>query len=169
MYEQAMNLLEEVRKIPYPEIKDVTSDLSYANILFDAYAGELSEYTAISQYIYEQLTITSSQDISSIMIEIAKIEMHHLDILGDIIEKLGRDPRYINSLGTPWNANYVRYITKDITEIMKYNIMTEEVAINTYEDDKRYTNNGSIRRMLDRIILDERTHIEIFKLVLRNC
>lgn len=37
---------------PYPEIKVLKPNLYYANLLIDDYAGVISEFTAISQYLY---------------------------------------------------------------------------------------------------------------------
>ena len=46
---------------------------------------------------------------------------------------------------------------------MKINICLEEEAISGYKQLMRYTNNVYLRRVYERIILDETTHLEIFK------
>ena len=43
-----------------------------------------------------------------------------------------------------------------------FNIEIEQQAIKEYEKVMQYTQNKSIKELLERIILDEKTHIEIF-------
>ena len=52
---------------------------------------------------------------------------------------------------------------------MKINIASEEAAIRGYRQLMRYTNNMYLRRIYERIILDEMTHLEIFKMILEKC
>ena len=46
---------------------------------------------------------------------------------------------------------------------MEYDIEQEQNTIDNYEFEKSYTDNKSIRDLLDRIILDETVHKKIFK------
>ena len=51
---------------------------------------------------------------------------------------------------------------------MKTNIKAEEEAINGYINLKRYTNNITLRKIYDRIIIDEKTHKEVFEKILKT-
>ena len=46
---------------------------------------------------------------------------------------------------------------------MKINCEAEETAIKGYRQLIRYTNNRYLRKVYERIILDEMAHLEIFK------
>lgn len=52
--------------------------------------------------------------------------------------------------------------------MIRYNIYTEEMAIQGYRRAMMYTKNLSIRKVLERIILDEKTHKQIFENILKN-
>lgn len=83
---------------PYPEIKVQGENLYYAEILMDDFAGSLSEYTAIGQYLnhsfYSRKVV---DDLANMWIQIAIVEMHHLDILAQLITLLGGRPVYRES------------------------------------------------------------------------
>ena len=88
--------------------------------------------------------------------------MHHLDLLGDLIKKLGGIPYYINKDKCTWNGENVKYHFSTIYEMLTYNIKSEKKAIEDYREAIKYTQNKSIKELLERIILDEQTHLEIF-------
>ena len=88
--------------------------------------------------------------------------MRHLELLGDLIQRLGGKVRYANSLGQYWTGKNVKEETGNVAETMWYNIETEKAAIQGYQRAIMHTRNPSIRALLKRIILDEQTHIKIF-------
>ena len=47
--------------------------------------------------------------------------------------------------------------------MLKVDIYSEKTAIKTYEHHKKIINDKYIKQMLDRIILDEKRHLEIFQ------
>ena len=65
----------------------------YASILLEDYAGTSGELTAIHQYMYHHLTLQHSHlNISTLIREIAIVEVHHLELLGETIRLLGQFP-----------------------------------------------------------------------------
>lgn len=56
----------------------------------------------------------------------------------------------------------LNFIIHNLTRL-KINIIGEKNAINEYQKIMRYTRNMQLRRIFERIILDETTHLEIFK------
>ena len=88
--------------------------------------------------------------------------MHHLDLLGSLIKKLGGIPYYINKENCAWDGENVKYRFSTIYEMLTYNIESEKKAIEDYKKVIKCTQNKSIRDLLERIILDEQTHLEIF-------
>lgn len=78
---------------PYPEIKVAEPNLYYAELLMDDYAGVVSEFTAISQYLYHYFVLKRRhEDLGEMLENIAITEMRHMEILADTIVLLGGEP-----------------------------------------------------------------------------
>lgn len=166
-YEELQGMLQKNKNIPYPNIPKLYPNSRYCKMLFDSLGGEKGELTATTQYIYQHMSL-QEEAISRVLRDIAIEEMHHLNILGNIITNLREKPIYKSSQDTLWTARNVEYEFENLKDIMRLNIKSEEAAIKGYKDILRYTNNGYLRRVYERIILDETTHLEIFKLLLNN-
>lgn len=152
--------------IHYPKIIGEEKEPFFLEQLQDAYAGENGEFTEISRYIYQHLDVNDSQ-LSKSLMAIAKVEMYHLDILGCILKQSGKTPYYRNHKGQYWGASEVNYQTKNIKEMLSYNMEEEKRAIHSYMNLKQNTTNSSIQAMLDRIIIDETAHIKFFEAYLK--
>lgn len=162
--EQISTILESVRNIPYPEIECIKANNKFINLLFDTYAGMDGELTAILQYTYESIMF-NNEEISKIVRQISIMEMHHLAILGKMLKKLGRPPVYKSGNEISWNAKNINYVMRNVEEVMKNNIQSEQQAIKNYEKLIEYTNDENIKKLIERIILDEKSHIEVFKAI----
>ena len=154
------------KKVPYPPVPNLYPNKKYANLIYDSFAGEEGELTAITQYIYEHIDLKDKEDVSKILLSIAIEEMRHIDILGEILINLGEKPVFRNSKK---KIKYINNKIRDLKDAMKINIASEEAAIRGYRQLMRYTNNMYLRRIYERIILDEMTHLEIFKRILEKC
>lgn len=161
LYSEVEAILKEVGEVPYPSIPYVDKNTGYAQMLYEDFAGNMGELSAICQYIFEHLSLLD-EEIAKIMLAVSKVEMHHLDLIGELIRRLGKKPIFMSEMGCLWNAGWVKYNFKTIHEMMLFNIETEKIAIQGYEKAKKYTRNRSIIHLLDRIILDEQSHIKIF-------
>lgn len=162
-YEELSEILYKNKHIPYPEIQSLYPNPNYANLIYDSFGGEKGELTAITQYIYEHIDLKDNDAIQKILLNIAIQEMNHLDILGSILVKLGEKPIYKSSSNERWSSNNVNYKECNLKELMEINILSEETAIREYRKLINYTRNMYLRRVYERIILDEMTHIEIFR------
>lgn len=164
---EANDILENVGLIPYPKLRNIGKNSQYATMLYEDFGGKCGEVTAIMTYIYQHLIIQDI-DIAQIMKKIAVVEMHHLDLIGSLIKMLGKDPKYMDNNYMYWNADTIDYEKKDIRSLMKMNIQSEQEAIANYLKAKRYTRNQSVRNLLDRIILDEQSHIQVFEGIIKK-
>ena len=106
-FEELNKMISKYDDVPFPEIKYV-----YAN-----------------QYAYEHMDMKNNEELSKIMLRIAIQEMKHLNLVGELIKKLGKNPCFVNSKGIIWNSGNLNYDVKDIIKTMEYNIKTEKVAI----------------------------------------
>ena len=161
-YEEVQEILSSKKNIPYPKLMNVRQNIRYANLLYDNFAGEEGELTAVNQYIYEHIELKRYESFSKIILSIAKEEMYHLEIIGDLIKRLGRKPYYINQNQCIWNADNIKYHFNNVYDILVFNIELEKKAIIGYKEMIKHTQNKSIKDLLERIILDEQTHMEIF-------
>ncbi|MDD3224472.1 MAG: ferritin family protein [Clostridium sp.] len=151
-------------KLPYPKVCIDHKNKFYASLLLDDYASCTSEYTAIAQYIYAH-AVTEDECLQKVFLGIAIVEMSHLDMLADVIYCLGVNPKFYNGCGEFWKGSFVPYgcSTK---QRLKLAIEGEYAAINQYQRHIQKIENCDIRRLLERIIMDEKLHASIFNKIL---
>lgn len=156
---------------PYPEIKVVNPNPYYAELLMDDYAGVVSEFTAISQYLYHYFHFkVFDNDLGELLENVSINEMLHMEILADTIKMLGGDPVIRGSFstyGNYWNGSFIYYGT-NLSERLKADIDAEYKAIEAYQKHIYYINDPNVRQILQRIILDEKVHIRLFNQALRK-
>lgn len=144
--------------LPYPDIKVEKENIEYAKLLMYPYASMISEDTATHLYMYQSFIL--DDNIGKILENIAIVEMHHLEMLAKTINLLGLKPEY-KSNDIPWTSNYVNYNT-NLKDILKINIEAETLAIKNYQNLIKVINDKYIKKMLERIIVDEEIHLKIF-------
>ncbi|MBE6081800.1 MULTISPECIES: ferritin-like domain-containing protein [Tissierellales] len=150
---------------PYPEIKVLGENKLYAEILMDDYAGGVSEFTAINQYLYHYfISNKEAEEVANMWERISITEMHHMEMLAETILLLGGNPIYRGSQNTNcccWNAGYV-YYGCNLCGRLHADLMSEYEAIRNYERHIKEINDPYVQAILARIILDEKVHIEHF-------
>lgn len=144
--------------LPYPDIKVEKENIEYAKLLMYPYASMVSEDTATHLYMYQSFILDNN--IGKILENIAIVEMHHLEMLAKTINLLGLKPEY-KSNDIPWTSNYVNY-NSNLKDILKINIEAETLAIKNYQNLIKVINDKYIKKMLERIIVDEEIHLKIF-------
>ena len=144
--------------LPYPDIKVEIENIEYAKLLMYPYASMISEDTATHLYMYQSFIL--DDNIGKILENIAIVEMNHLEMLAKTINLLGLKPKY-KSNDIPWTSNYVNYNT-NLKDILKINIEAETLAIKNYQNLIKVINDKYIKKMLERIIVDEEIHLKIF-------
>ena len=155
--------------IPYPDVKVEKKDIEVAKEILNAYAGRISEDTAIHNYVF-QMMMQDNEELKKILEGISIVEMRHLEILGKLIYALGLTPLFASVVDnrTKWfSGEYVNY-EKNWCQTLKDNIFQEQMAIKNYESIILKTNYENVKHILKRIILDERVHIEIFTKLLEQ-
>ena len=137
-YEELKQMLARNKKVHYPPIPNLYPNKRYANLVYENFAGKEGELTAVTQYIYEHIDLKDKEEISRILLNIAIEEMHHINILGEILVNLGEKPIFKNCDEKQWSANDVNYKISNIKEAMKINICLEEKAIAGNKNDCLY-------------------------------
>ena len=93
--------------------------------------------------------------------------MMHLDLLMHAIADFGGIPKYEDASGYSFNVSNINYSLK-LKDMLQNNIKDEMMAIEAYTTAKERVKNQSLKNLLDRIILDEQKHLEVFKQLLNN-
>lgn len=165
---------------PYPPIEVSAENSLYAKLLSHPIASKDSEMTAITTYLYQHWYLHKHcREISDLFRRIAQVEMHHLEMLGLLVGKLGGNPQLRRCMHpqkcTPsmcscayWNASMTNYET-DVKQILCNNIKDEQGAIKEYRELISQISDPLICAVLKRIIMDEEVHISIFKSLLSQC
>lgn len=149
---------------PYPEPQVLRPNPYYAMLLLEDYAGTISEMTAINQYFYHYLTLHQYHDLAELQECVSIIEMYHMELLGETIRLLGVPPEYrtlTNNKPVYWNASYV-YYGFSICDKLSADIAAEKSAIQQYRLHQNLIDDPYIKALLERIILDEQHHLNLF-------
>lgn len=148
----------------YPEIVGANNDPNTVAILKNlASSANASELTGILTYIFQSIVADkSAEEIAKVIEEIAVVEMTHLDMLLHAISSFGGIPKYDDSMGRPFNSNYITYNLR-LKDMLDNNINAEMRAIENYGEAIKKVKNESLKALFARIIEDEECHLRIFK------
>lgn len=158
--------------MPYPSLEGIGEDCAALRVISPAYAGRRSELTAILQYVYQSVLFGEwgNKEASKTLIDVAVTEMHHLEILGSLIAKLGAPPVFTGCPPYPvgyFSASCVNY-TKVPKQMICADICAEENAISEYERMLCALRNPRVFEVIQRIIEDERLHLQAFGKLLES-
>ncbi len=150
---------------PWPEAEIAHPNINDAMLLQEDYASKDSETTAVMTYMYQVYIIhLMDETVADIIEHIAISEMQHHEKLGEMIAALGGNP-VIGAKKGWWNGSYINY-SKNIRDMLIHNIIIEQGAIDHYRYTISRLSNEGIKKVIERIILDEEVHIETFKALL---
>lgn len=154
--------------LPYPPLQVAVPNPRYARAMLDNIGGSNSEMTAVASYFYDQLVLQERYpEIAAIYRQIDQVEMHHLDIFGQLARQLGAEPRLWTRLGKKyqyWTPAYSSY-GAELPILLKNSISTELAAIEKYQYQAAHLGDPALQDILDRIVVDEQRHVEIFRLL----
>ena len=148
---------------PYPEIIGAQEDSQTVSILKNLVFSRVGELAGVLTYIYQSVIAEKiKKEIAGIFEEIGIVEMMHQDMLMHAIVDFGGNPRYEDSQGNYFNTANLNYSMK-LREMLDNNIRAETVAIENYNMAITRVKNQSLKDLFERIIEDEKRHLEIFK------
>ena len=147
----------------YPDLNAIQPDAQVLRLVAPVYAGKRGELTAVLQYVYQSVFLGANghEEEARLLLSIAVNEMHHFEILGTIITKLGAPPVFTACPPYPvgfYCASNVNY-TKSLRAMVCADIAGEETAI---EDYTRILSSvkGPVFEAIARIVEDERLHLK---------
>ncbi len=161
--------MEESEK-KYPSLDGIKEDLQTLRLISPAYAGREGELTAVLQYVYQSILLgeMKREEFSKELLRIAVCEMHHLEILGTLITKLGAPPVYTACPPYPvgyYSASCVNY-AKQPRSMLCADICAEENAISEYERILCRIKNPQAAEVIARLLEDEKEHLKTFNRLL---
>ena len=152
---------------PYPTIDDVVKDYKTAKIISEGYARSHSELSSSLQYLYFSFNFYRLKDTKSYnLIESIRLaEQKHLQMLGKLLIQLGIDPIFTEL--PPFKCDYFTTAnltySKTATKMIKDAILLEMTQIAEYKAMLMQIENESVKKVLERIVLDEELHLSHLK------
>lgn len=174
--------------MPYPLVKIQCKHPRYAAAMLDNMSGQISETSTVSLYFYNSLITSCYKEVAEIFYHINMVEMHHLEIFGNLAMQLGENPKLWSHRGKngsylPWSSSCLRYPPFPIPEpqpakdesgccppevsepnlktLLSQAIEAEEETLNKYMQQTTWIQDVNICDHLRRIAADEQMHIDI--------
>lgn len=164
---------------PYPPIKISGQNSHYAAAMLDNMAGQNSEMSAVGLCFYAHLVTAGYKDVAESFLRISMVEMHHLNLFGELAMQLGENPRLWSRQPRSgrylyWNPACLKYPhiqppapgcripETNVRTILAQAIESEQAAIRKYMQQTSWIQDVGICDILRRISADEQMHLEIF-------
>lgn len=155
--------------LPYPETNDIEVDRFSASIIYPAFIGAHSELNAIVQYVYHELEFQKENklEIAQTLMGISICEMHHFHLLGETLKRLGAYSIFSDFTQCVKPSGFCPF-NKGLNKMLVDNISGEMQAIQIYNSMLKNLNNEKVKKVIERIVLDEELHLKALKELL-NC
>lgn len=151
---------------PYPTIQVSERNPKYAQIVMTYLASQNSELTSVTQYCYQNwILLAKHPKLAKDLSGIAKVEMHHIDILGQTALLLGGDPHFVYPAARRyqhWNSYFLSSV-KTPKEILKLDIESEHNTIQAYMTQAEKITDPQLAAIFKRLSLDEEVHLQLFR------
>ncbi|HMM05583.1 MAG TPA: ferritin family protein [Clostridiales bacterium] len=149
---------------PYPQVRVDGQNPVYACEMLSNMADNISEMSDVSRYLYiATVTRQKYRSISTCFHHISIVEMHHLDMFADLAWLLGAEPRLWSGQTRKrwWSPSFIDYPC-ELPALIAESIKAETAAIHKYSRQANTIRDPNIVAILNRIILDEERHLQIF-------
>ncbi len=149
---------------PYPPVRAEGPNPIYACDILSNVGGVVSEMSDVALYFYNSVVTKPQYDwIAECFHHISIVEMYHLEIFSELALQLGADPRLWSGRTRKlwWTPAYRQY-PLEIRALIANSMEGEEAAIRKYSEQAKTICDRNIVAILNRIILDEKRHLQIF-------
>lgn len=165
-----MNTSKFASQEPYPSLEGIVENRHDLQLLLGDYAGRVSEFSAIAQYVYHQLEFKGEglEEVGRTLLSIAQVEMRHLNVLGEVVCKLGGIPQFYYREGgclVPWSGRLVSDC-RQLEGMLQSDLQLERQTIACYRWQGEQVGQPQITALLNRIILDEEIHVQALESLL---
>lgn len=157
---------------PYPSLDALSCDPYSVRLISSAYATSSGELNAIMQYIYHSVNFDCNGDSkrADLLMSIAICEMKHLHLLAEALIRMGASPVYTAQPPAQYNFYSTKFVSysRTLRNMIEDDVMGERYAIYTYERMLTRLKNDLVKRLICRIIEDERLHLEELEKTLKE-
>lgn len=154
---------------PWPPVKVERPNPRYAAEMLSNIGSCDSEMTALALCLYGSAILSDTAPaLSEAFRRIGMAEMRHLELFSRLAHLLGADPRlWICGSGRPcyWSPACSRYPTRP-DALLRNAITQKQAVIDKYRRQSQETGDAYLADLLDRVLLDERLHLEILRQML---
>ncbi len=156
---------------PWPPVPPAAPSLRDAERMLYDLGSCRSEMSAVGLYVYNSvLTRERFPDVSEAFHRISVVEMHHLGLFARLSLLLGADPRLWS--GPPrrlrwWSPACLSY-PRELTPLLQNALHGERDTVALYRQQAARVRDPALSALLERVILDEKRHIEVFEALLRE-
>ena len=154
---------------PWPPVRVERPNPRYAAEMLSNIGACDSEMTAAALYFYNSTVLSDAEpEFSGIFHRISIVEMRHLEIFARLAHLLGADPRlwsFHNDRLCYWSPACSRYPTQ-MTALLQNALALEQETILKYRQQAARICDACLADLLNRVILDEQLHLEIFRQML---
>lgn len=156
----------------FPTTDNLCKDAYSLSVISPAYASPSGELNAVLQYIYHSINFEKKgyKEYADTLKSIAIAEMLHLELLGETIYSLGSEPIYCQNPPTSFNFYSTKSVTysRCLTDMLNDDILGEKKAIAQYTKILERLKNEQVKKIIARILKDERLHLETLCDILKN-
>jgi len=156
--------------LPYPPVRVDGPNPAYACEMLSDMAEVVSEMSDVSRYFYIAVVTKAQYSlISACFHHISIVEMHHLNMFAELARLLGADPRLWSGRARKqwWSPSFIGY-PRELRALIAESIKAEKAAISKYSRQAKIIRDMNIVAILNRIILDEERHLQIFSEMYRQ-
>lgn len=156
-----------IAESPYPSLKGLQRDPVSVYVISAAYATSTGELNAILQYVYHSLSFVNREDAAraELLMSIAVAEMHHLELLGEALARMGAQPVFSAQPPAQFNFYSTKFVaySRSLRNMLEDDIIGEKHAIYVYEKMLCRLKNDILKNLISRILEDERLHLKALK------
>ena len=155
----------------FPTTEGICPDAYSLAVISPAYASPTGELNAVLQYFYHYFNFDKQgyKDFARDLESIAIAEMLHVELLGKTILALGAQPIYCQNPPTAFNFYSAKYVTysRNLINMIEDDIIGEKRSIAQYSKMLCRLKDEQVKKIISRILGDEKLHLEKLNEILR--
>lgn len=159
-----------IMELPYPPVQVQAKNPEYADLLSIDYCGQISEMSAVTQYINNESRMFCERcPMGKTVMGMAMAEMMHMQKLGELIYLLGGivcfTAKQPGGQSWMWSPQCLT-LPEKFSEMLQVDLEREQATISQYDMHMRLIRDPYVNAVLYRIIQDEQYHIMLLRSLL---
>ncbi|BBF45429.1 protein from bacterioferritin family [Lachnospiraceae bacterium KM106-2] len=156
---------------PYDEIKVISPNMYYGELIMNDYSGIEGKLTQYLQYRFHYYTAKQNKPkIAVYMKKLAKVKEIHMEMFAELLFVLGTVPAYrvgLVSGNDKWDSTNVTY-GKTLKDQLEADLELGYRTIRNYNAHIKLISDPFIKKFLERILADEELHIKWLEYMIKE-